>query len=144
MHVALDLAVSFCDHVLAQHGITVQRAYGEVPEISAVKGNLVQVFVNLITNACHAMRPGGTVRLHTARDGDELCIRIEDSGTGIQPKHLQRIFEPFFTTKADGKGTGLGLSIVQSIVEKHGGSVKVESQVGVGTQFVIRLPIANP
>ncbi|MBX5481094.1 MAG: PAS domain S-box protein [Myxococcaceae bacterium] len=140
LHQLLDTAVSFCDHVLSQHGITVERSYGSLPRIPAVKGNMVQVFVNLITNACHAMTPGGKVRLVTTTEGDEVIIRVSDTGHGIKPEHLGRIFEPFFTTKPDGKGTGLGLSIVQGIVENHGGEITVESEVGRGTTFTIRLP----
>ncbi|HEX4620731.1 MAG TPA: ATP-binding protein, partial [Myxococcaceae bacterium] len=139
---ALDLAVTFCDHVLSQHGVTVERKYGEVPLFPAVKANLVQVFVNLITNACHAMKPGGVVSLETLIDGPFAVVRVKDCGTGIDSKSREKIFEPFFTTKADGKGTGLGLSIVQQIVDAHGGAVKVESVLQVGTMFEIRLPMA--
>jgi PAS domain S-box-containing protein len=141
---ALDLAVTFCDHVLSQHGVTVERKYGEVPLFPAVKANLVQVFVNLITNACHAMKPGGVVSLETVVDGPFAVVRVKDCGTGIEAKARDKIFEPFYTTKADGKGTGLGLSIVQQIVDAHGGAVKVESIIQVGTTFEIRLPMAQP
>jgi len=140
LHKLLDMAVSFCDHVLHQHKVAVEREYGEIPRLLAVRGNLVQVFVNLITNACHAMQPGGAVRLSTRVDGNDVLVAVADTGTGIKAEHLEKIFEPFFTTKPDGKGTGLGLSIVQGIVEKHGGTLKVESMVGVGTKFSIRLP----
>jgi PAS domain S-box-containing protein len=143
LHQLLDLAVSFCDHVLHHHQVTVERGYGEVPPISAVRGNLVQVFVNLITNACHAMQPGGVVSLRTLVEGNAAVVRVGDVGTGIKAEHLDKIFEPFFTTKPDGKGTGLGLSIVQGIVEKHGGTVSVASEMGRGTTFTIRLPLTS-
>lgn len=136
----LDLAVSFCDHTLVQHGVHVVRDYGKVPVIPGVRGNLVQVFVNLITNACHALKPGGEVRLSTRTEGDEVVIRVADNGVGIAPENVDKVFEPFFTTKPDGKGTGLGLSIVQGIVEKHGGVIEVDSDLGVGTTFTVRLP----
>jgi PAS domain S-box-containing protein len=136
----LDMAVGFCDHTLVQHGVEVIRDYGSVPVIPAVKGNLVQVFVNLITNACHALQPGGEVRLSTRLEGDEVVVRVADNGCGIPAENLDRVFEPFFTTKPDGKGTGLGLSIVQGIVEKHGGRIDVKTDVGNGTVFSIRLP----
>ncbi len=142
LHGLLDTAVSFCDHVLGGHGVTVERAFGPLPKIAAVKGNLVQVFVNLITNACHAMGPGGKVRIQTELSGGEVLVHVRDSGAGIKPEDLPRIFEPFFTTKPDGKGTGLGLSIVQSIVENHGGEISVDSEPGQGTVFTIRLPPA--
>jgi two-component system NtrC family sensor kinase len=143
VHKALDLAVTFCDHVLTQHRVAVERAYGQVPEFPAVKANLVQVFVNLITNACHAMKPGGKVLLQTTVEEAEAVVRIVDNGTGIDAKTREHIFEPFFTTKADGRGTGLGLSIVQQLVETHGGHISVDSRVDVGTTFVIRLPLTQ-
>jgi signal transduction histidine kinase len=118
----------------------VERQYGAVPRVAAVKGNLVQVFVNLITNACHSMPRGGNVVVSTSCESGEVVIRVRDTGSGIRPEHLGRIFEPFFTTKPDGKGTGLGLSIVQGIVENHGGDVQVNSELGAGTTFTIRLP----
>ena len=136
----VDTAIGFCDHVLQKHGVVVERQYGAVPRVAAVKGNLVQVFVNLITNACHAMPRGGNVVVSTSCESGEVVIRVRDSGSGIRPEHLGRIFEPFFTTKPDGKGTGLGLSIVQGIVENHGGDVQVNSELGAGTTFTIRLP----
>ncbi len=143
LHRTLDMAVGFCDHVLHKHGVKVTREYGELPRFQAVKGNLVQVFVNLITNACHATQPGGIISLRTRREGSTVVIQVEDTGSGIDPKVIDRIFEPFFTTKPDGKGTGLGLSIVQGIIENHGGTIGVDSQLGRGTTFTIRLPIGE-
>lgn len=139
---ALEMAVGFCDHVLHKHGVRVERDYRAVPQIAAVRSNLVQVFVNLITNACHAMEPGGMVKLSTRQESGDVIISVQDAGTGIDPKHLQHIFEPFYTTKPEGKGTGLGLSIVQGIVENHGGAIQVQTQLGQGTTFIIRLPIS--
>jgi PAS domain S-box-containing protein len=141
LHKLLDMSVGFCDHVLSQHGIKVEKDYGELPPISAVKGNLAQVFINLITNACHATQPGGSVTLTTRREASEVVVRVRDTGSGIDPANLEKIFEPFFTTKAEGKGTGLGLSIVHGIVEKHGGVIQVESRLGEGTTFIVKLPV---
>ncbi|NTX02844.1 ATP-binding protein [Myxococcus sp. CA040A] len=142
LNAVVDMAVGFCEHVVAQARVSVHREYTELPPLSAVRANLVQVFVNLITNACHAMQPGGAVFLTTRREGQEAVVSVRDSGTGIDPKHLQRIFEPFFTTKPEGKGTGLGLSICQGIVENHGGRLTVTSAVGAGTTFSVRLPLS--
>jgi two-component system NtrC family sensor kinase len=140
----LDQAVGFCEHVVTQAKATVRREYTDgLPPISAVRTNLVQVFVNLITNACHAMAPGGQVTLVARRDGQEAVAEVRDTGTGIDPKHLGKIFDPFFTTKEEGKGTGLGLSIVQGIVESHGGRITVDSVLGQGTTFTLRLPLAE-
>ncbi|RKG92407.1 ATP-binding protein [Corallococcus terminator] len=143
LNAVVDMAVGFCEHVVSQARVTVHREYaGDVPPLAAVRANLVQVFVNLITNACHAMPPGGAVHLVTAQDGQEAVVRVRDTGTGIEPRNLSRIFEPFFTTKPEGRGTGLGLSICQGIVENHGGRLTVESTVGQGTTFTVRLPLA--
>jgi signal transduction histidine kinase len=137
----LDNAVSYCDHILSHHGIRLERDYGEMPNILGVKGHLVQVFVNLITNACQAMQPGGVIHISTRREGAYGLVRIQDHGSGIDDEDLERVFEPFFTTKAAGQGTGLGLSIAQGIVESHGGTIGAESALGEGTTFVIRLPL---
>jgi signal transduction histidine kinase len=80
------------------------------------------------------------VRLSAEPEGQGVLIRVADNGCGIPADVLPRIFEPFFTTKPEGVGTGLGLSIVQSIVERHGGTLRVESRAGEGTTFSIRLP----
>ncbi|WP_342382120.1 ATP-binding protein [Myxococcus stipitatus] len=141
LNAVVDMAVGFCEHVVSQARVSVHREYVELPLLSAVRANLVQVFVNLITNACHAMPPGGSVYLSTRREGEEAVVSVRDTGSGIDPKNLQRIFEPFFTTKPEGKGTGLGLSICQGIVENHGGRLLVTSTVGEGTTFSVRLPL---
>jgi PAS domain S-box-containing protein len=143
LHKVLDKAVGYCEHVVTQSKVKVERDYGELPPLSGVPTNLEQVFVNLITNACHAMQPGGKVSLRTRQEGREAVVCVKDTGSGISPENLSRIFEPFFTTKTEGKGTGLGLSIVQRIVEKHGGKLSVESELGQGTTFTVRLPIPD-
>ncbi|ADO68795.1 GAF domain-containing sensor histidine kinase [Stigmatella aurantiaca] len=140
----LEQAVSYCEHVVSHAKVNVERDYAPLPPVSAVRANLVQVFVNLITNACHAMVSGGKVMLSTRRDGQDAVVLVRDTGTGIDPKHLGHIFDPFFTTKEEGKGTGLGLSIVQGIVESHGGRITVDSTLGEGTVFTLRLPLAKP
>jgi two-component system, cell cycle sensor histidine kinase and response regulator CckA len=124
------------------------------PGLAALYGDATQfeqVLLNLCVNARDAMPLGGTlsIRAQNARPGpgsadartDECVeIRVTDTGSGMPAEHLRKIFEPFFTTKAAGQGTGLGLSMVQTIVESHGGTVRVESKVGKGTTFIIRLP----
>ncbi|MBJ6763591.1 PAS domain S-box protein [Myxococcaceae bacterium JPH2] len=141
LNAVVDMAVGFCEHVVTQARVSVHRDFAELPPLSAVRANLVQVFVNLITNACHAMAPGGSVFLATRREEQEAVVTVRDTGTGIEVRHLTRIFEPFFTTKPEGKGTGLGLSICQGIVENHGGRLTVQSTVGEGTTFIVRLPL---
>ncbi len=137
----IEKAMGFCDHVLRKHGVTIEQQLTEVPGFLAVRQNLVQVFVNLITNACHATPSGGKVTISTGVDGSIAVVTVTDTGAGIAADTQARIFEPFFTTKPDGKGTGLGLSIVQGIIENHGGTIVVQSELGKGTIFTIRMPM---
>ncbi len=123
----------------------VQREYGELPPVRCLPSQLNQVFLNLLVNATHAIeQPPGTITVRTGRSGDQVWIEITDSGKGMTAETRLRIFDPFFTTKPVGKGTGLGLSLAYGIVEKHRGRIEVESTVGVGTTFRIRLPIEQP
>jgi len=104
---------------------------------------LFQVFVNLIKNALDAVEshgPRGEVRVSVTRDGERIEIRVSDNGTGIAPENLSRVFEPFFTTKEVGRGTGLGLPITARIIERFGGTIRIESELGSGTTFVVALP----
>ena len=105
---------------------------------------LFQVFVNLIKNALDAVEPNGSrgwVRVRVEQDGDTIEIRVEDNGTGVAPDDLRRVFEPFFTTKEVGRGTGLGLPISARIVERCGGTIRIESEKGQGTTVSVSLPI---
>lgn len=101
-----------------------------------------QVFLNLIENAIQAINPPGQIRITAERQapGKEVVIIIQDTGVGIPQQNIGRVFDPFFTTKDVGVGTGLGLSIVYGIIQKHHGSVSVQSEEGEGTQFIIRFP----
>jgi PAS domain S-box-containing protein len=143
LNATIEQAIGFCEHVLSKHQVKLVRDLASVPPFLAVKQNLVQVTVNLITNACHAMPKGGEVTVSTRAQAGVAVLKVTDCGLGIGPDVRARIFEPFFTTKPDGKGTGLGLSIVQGIVESHGGSIEVDSEVGRGTTFTIRLPMVT-
>jgi PAS domain S-box-containing protein len=139
----INRAAGFCEHVLNKHGVKLEKELAPVPPFLGVRQNLVQVFVNLITNACHATASGGTVRVVTRVEGAHAVAEVSDTGTGIPDSIRTRIFEPFFTTKPDGKGTGLGLSIVQGIVENHGGTISVKSELDKGTVFLVRLPMVS-
>ena len=101
---------------------------------------LRQVLINLITNAVHATGPGGKITATLEPVGDRVALTIKDTGRGIPREHLKKIFEPFFSTKPPGEGTGLGLFVTRNIIEKLGGEMDVESQLGQGTRFCIRLP----
>ena len=101
-----------------------------------------QVLANLVINAVHANGgKKGEVRIDCSVDGTAACLVVEDDGAGIAPDDLPKIFDPFFTTKEVGKGTGLGLSVSYGIVEDHGGTISVTSELGKGTRFVVRLPL---
>jgi two-component system NtrC family sensor kinase len=103
---------------------------------------LEQVFINILLNASHAMETGGTLKIATKLCGEHggVVVRIADTGCGIPEENLSKIFDPFFTTK-ETKGTGLGLSVSYGIINSHGGIIEVESTVGVGTTFIIHLPL---
>jgi signal transduction histidine kinase len=113
---------------------------GKGAEASVSRGEMQQVISNLVTNAIHAARKGGAIRIATDVGEHEAVIRVQDNGYGIEPHILPRIFDPFFTTKDVGQGTGLGLSVVHGIVSDHGGTISVDSEVGRGTTFTLRLP----
>ncbi|HEU4533323.1 MAG TPA: ATP-binding protein [Polyangiaceae bacterium] len=141
LHAVIEQAVGFCEHALAQSGARVTREFDErLPTVDGVADELVQVFVNLVTNACHAMPGGGQLFISTSHDAGSVRVAVVDDGHGIEPNMLPRIFEPFFTTKTAGQGTGLGLSIVRHIVARHGGHVRAESEPGRGARFFITLP----
>ncbi len=112
----------------------------QVPKIEGAPDRLQQVFLNLMTNACHAMPKGGNLSLTTKKSPKGIEIEVKDSGAGIPKENLNRIFEPFFTTKQAGKGTGLGLAISYRIIQDHGGRMVVESEIGRGTTFTLFLP----
>jgi signal transduction histidine kinase len=125
-------------------GIEVVRDYGELPPVRCFAGQLNQVFLNLLMNACDALDGRGTIRITTRPEPGGVMLRFEDDGPGMPAEVLSRIFEPFFTTKAVGKGTGLGLSLSHGIVARHGGHMEVESRPGAGARFTIRLPLEPP
>jgi len=122
--------------------VVIEKRLGDVPPVRADFGQIRQALINLIINACDAMPQGGRLTLETAADeaAGVVEVRIGDTGCGIPADVLPRVLDPFFTTK--DKGTGLGLSVVYGIVERHGGSLDIASQVGVGTTVTIRLPAA--
>ena len=125
----------------------VARLDPELPQIQADPAQLRQVLLNLLTNAAEAMPGGGTITVGTravSAGGDGIELTVADTGCGIPEESLPRLFTPFFTTKPIGKGTGLGLAISYGIVKMHRGSIDVQSKVGAGTTFTIRLPRRLP
>jgi signal transduction histidine kinase len=124
-----------------KNGIAVERDYGEIPRVRCYAGQLNQVFLNLLMNACDAMQDQGKITISTRRGPLGVRLSFADDGPGIPENVRNRIFDPFFTTKPVGEGTGLGLSLSHGIVERHGGSIHVESEPGHGAAFVIDLPL---
>lgn len=169
LNTVIDRALAFCEHEISGAGVVVERSFDvELEPVRGLPEQLAQVFVNLVTNACHAMakprdarelppgapRPDGlahldrppVLTLSTSRVLDEasglprVTVVVQDTGCGIASQNLALIFKPFFTTKDAGRGTGLGLSIVRSIVEGHAGQIRAESDPSVGTRFVLSFP----
>lgn len=118
----------------------VQQQLGELPRVACAPSQINQVLLNLLTNAAQATVGFGRIQIKSWTETDWVCISVQDSGCGMAPDVVRRIFDPFFTTKPVGEGTGLGLSISYKIIQDHGGSIRVASEVGRGTRFLIRLP----
>ncbi len=131
-------------HNELKYKATIVKEYGELPLVPCVASQINQVFMNLLVNAGQAIDQQGTITLRSWVEGEYAVVSVSDTGKGIPPDILPKLFEPFFTTKPVGKGTGLGLSLSYSIVEAHHGSIDVESEVGQGTTFSVRLPLIQP
>ena len=134
----VDLAVGLVDYRLKQAGVELLREYAPHSSVHFDPGRMEQVVVNLLLNAVEVLSPGGKIHLRIVDDDQWIRLQVEDNGPGIRPDELPGIMEPFRTSKE--QGTGLGLAIVDRIVQAHGGEVQVESQVGKGTCFTVRLP----
>lgn len=143
VHENLDSTIRLLSHFYGPGRVSLQRDYGTLPLVNCYASQLNQVWTNLLVNAAQATGVDGEVRISTRQEGENAIIQISDNGCGIAAEELNKIFDPFFTTKPVGEGTGLGLSITYGIIEKHGGSIAVESKPGVGTQFTISIPL-NP
>ena len=139
LHQSLDTTLNLLGHIY-EGRITVSKNYGDVPPVDCYAGQLNQVFMNMLANAGQAIAEKGNVWIATRLDGGQVVISIRDDGKGIPEDALPKIFDPFFTTKDVGEGTGLGLSISYGIIEKHHGDITVNSKVGEGTEFIIRIP----
>lgn len=110
-------------------------------KIKCFPGKLNQVFVNLISNAIQAIEDKGTITIRTSIENNFIKISIKDTGKGISPEEKSKVFSPFYTTKEIGKGTGLGLAISKNIIDEHNGTIEVNSKIGLGTEFIISLPL---
>jgi hypothetical protein len=135
--------LSLLEHQLTRARVKVRLDLSEsLPEVPGDENKLQQVFLNLILNAQDAMSSGGWLSIRTSLLRDEVAVVVSDTGQGISQEDIKRIYDPFFTTKRAGaSGTGLGLSITYGIIQEHSGQIQVESSVGQGTSFQIRLPV---
>jgi signal transduction histidine kinase len=124
-----------------KNNIVVETDFGKIPRVRCYAGQLNQVFLNLLMNACDAIERDGTIRIRTRPTPDGVRLEFEDDGPGIPADVQSQIFDPFFTTKPVGVGTGLGLSLSHGIIERHGGRISVSSDPEGGTTFVIELPL---
>jgi signal transduction histidine kinase len=140
LHASLEMSLNLLRNQY-KNRISIHKEYGDIPKIQGYSGKLNQVFMNLLSNAFHAVREKGDVWIRTRSESGAVEIEIEDTGVGIAKENLKRIFEPFFTTKPVGQGTGLGLSISYGIIEQHQGKITVVSVPEKGTAFTVRLPI---
>jgi two-component system, NtrC family, sensor kinase len=142
IHDGIDSTIRLLSRYFGAGHVQLIRNYGEIPEIEAYAGQLNQVWMNILANAAQALpASGGSVTISTGLLEGRVVVEISDTGKGISQPDLERIFDPFYTTKPLGEGTGLGLSISFGIVQKHQGSIRVRSTVGVGTTFAITLPV---
>jgi signal transduction histidine kinase len=143
MNSILDEVLTYVDYQNIFDHVEVKKDYAVEMMVYCDRPQMIQVILNLVTNAADAMGGRGTLRLRTRHEVNRNLVSVEDTGAGIDPKHLKKIFDPFFTTKEAGKGTGLGLPIVQRIVQQHGGSIRVRSEPG-NTVFEVALPVPRP
>ncbi len=140
LHASLEMSLNLLRNQY-KNRIEIHKEYGDIPKIQGYSGKLNQVFMNLLSNAFHAVQGKGDVWIRTRSNDGAVEVEIEDNGMGIPKENLKRIFEPFFTTKPVGQGTGLGLSISYGIIEQHQGKIHVTSVPQKGSTFTVRLPI---
>lgn len=148
IHESIDTTLELLKGEISSR-IKVHRQYETIPKVFCYASQINQVFMNILSNAVHAVQGNGQIWIAThllkatQNQSGRVQISIQDSGTGMKPDVLDKIFEPFFTTKEVGRGTGLGLSISYGIIQNHGGDIQVRSQLGVGTEFIITIPVVQ-
>jgi two-component system, NtrC family, sensor kinase len=144
LNAALECTVEVLRHEIDAKQISIEINFDPIPQVVCRPGQIHQLFHNLLLNAVQASQLEGTIDLRTAEDEDFAIVEVRDYGCGIDAANQSRIFEPFFTTKPVGKGSGLGLATCYGIVTDHGGSIDVDSQVGQGSTFRVRIPFDPP
>jgi signal transduction histidine kinase len=141
LHEGIESTIRLLTQYYGPERVALERDYGDLPLVECYAGQLNQVWMNILVNAAQATGCGGRVRVATRLENQMAVVAVSDTGDGIAPEHLKKIFDPFFTTKRVGEGTGLGLSITYGIIERHGGSISVQSKLGEGTTFTIAIPV---
>jgi signal transduction histidine kinase len=141
----IDQVMSLVGHQAGMKNIKLNREdVLPLPQVMADANQLQQVFINLVVNAIHSMHEGGTLTIHSSLGKDNYVqVSIQDTGYGIPPENMEKLFTPFFTTKELGKGVGLGLAVSHGIIERHGGRIEVQSEVGKGSTFTTYLPVQS-
>ncbi|MBX7098501.1 MAG: hypothetical protein K1X89_12385 [Myxococcaceae bacterium] len=140
--IAAALRMSHCE--LERHHARTDLDLAPLPKVLGLPRQIMQVVMNLVINAAHACGSGGLVRISSWAQGEEVMVKVQDSGIGMSPETLSKLFQPFFTTKPVGQGTGLGLSVAHGIVAAHGGRIEVASSPGTGSAFTLFLPLSPP
>jgi len=149
IHESLEATLSLLQGEI-KNRIQVHKNYEPIPRISGYATQINQVFMNILSNALQAIEGPGSLWISTqsiksGKNKESMVqVSIQDSGKGIPANIVDKIFDPFFTTKGVGQGTGLGLSITYGIVHNHGGDIQVKSEVGIGTEFIVILPVTPP
>ena len=144
LHASIEATIRLLSRYYGTGRIRLVKEYGPIPPVNCYAGQLNQVWTNLLINAAQAIEGDGEVTISTLVEGNSVSVAIADTGCGIGPDELPKLFDPFFTTKPVGEGTGLGLSITYGIIERHGGTIGVESVLGNGTKFRVSIPIDSP
>ena len=145
----VDEVIILADKDLSKHRIQLEKKYHDRPRAPVVAGQIEQILLNLVINARQAMPRGGRLKIELSENQKTHMaeIRVSDSGVGIPPERLRLIFDPFYTTKEPDEhghgGSGLGLSVCRQIIEQHNGRIRVESVIGKGSTFTVKLPLAD-
>ncbi|MDQ7981719.1 histidine kinase [Paraburkholderia sp. SARCC-3016] len=140
LHAGLDSTLNIVQNEI-RYKAEIVKKYGDLPLIECVPSQMNQVFVSLLMNAAQAIEGRGVITICTVCEDDMVAVAISDTGIGMQPDVIRKAFDPFFTTRAVGQGTGLGLSVSHGIIERHHGTIGIQSEPGCGSTFTVRVPI---
>jgi signal transduction histidine kinase len=144
LNLNLDSTLNIVWNELKYKATIIKDYSPNLPQVKCYPQQLNQVIMNILVNAAHAIEKQGEIRIITRETAGLIEIVVSDTGQGIPKENLSRIFDPFFTSKEVGKGTGLGLNVAYNIIKKHQGTIDVQSEVGIGTTFTIRIPVNGP